>query len=208
MRFAGAGRAFSGLRTARSRRMPAFSAVADMTDRKRIVLLAVVLTLCGGLGLLIALAFAPEGESGALVKRVRNGVTETGKVETVTTPSGVKRVIRWRTRAGKVVTQTVRGPLRVTTLNGQTYYLAGPSHTIFGTTTLPGGTVIVTGPGVTSIVTQPVTTVETLPVTETIRDTVTETVIQTVTDTVVQTVTDTVTQTVTETVTVTVPIPP
>ena len=174
-----------------------------ISGTKRFALLAAIIGLCGALGLLVAIFVVPDEGGSALVRRVHNGVTETGRIETVTTPTGVKRVIRWRTRKGKIVTETVRGPLRVKTLNGQTFYVAGPSQTVFGTTTLPGGTVVVTGPGVTSIATLPVTVVETLPVTETVRDTVTEVV--TVHDTV--TVQDTVTEVVTEIVTVTAPAP-
>lgn len=206
--FAGSGRLLSGFRTPRlaGHILPA---VGELTQRRRTVLLAAVVTLCGGLGLLVAMSFAPEGEGGTPVRRVQNGVTETGKVETVTTPRGVKRVIRWRTRAGRIVTETVRGQLRITTLEGETFYLAGPSHTVFGTTTLPTGTVVVTGPGVTSIATLPVTTVETLPVTVIVRETVTETATDTVTETLIETVRDTVTvtDTVTEVVTETVTLP-
>ena len=87
------------------------------------------------------------------------------------------------------------------TLSGEPIYVAGPSHTstVFGTTTLPSGTVIVTGPSVTSVTTLPA---------ETVRETVTqtlpaETVTETVhdTSTVTETVHDTVTEVVTETVT-------
>jgi hypothetical protein len=125
-------------------------------------------------------------------------------VETVTSNGVVKRVIRWRTRTGELQTQTIEGPTRLVRVNGQPIYVPGPSHTstVFGTTTLPGGTVVITGPGVTSV--------ETLPG-ETVHDTVTETVAETVheTDTVTQTVTETVDNTVTqvETVTETVTAP-
>jgi hypothetical protein len=203
------GRGGGAPRKPRERRTHILSAARRISGTRRVVLLAAIIGLCGALGLLVAVFFVPDEGGSALVRRVRNGVTETGKVETVTTPTGVKRVIRWRTRQGKLVTQTVRGPLRVTTLNGQTFYLAGPSQTVFGTTTLPGGTVVVTGPGVTSIATLPVTVVETQPVTETVRDTVTDVVTVTDTVTVVDTVTvhDTVTEVVTEIVTVTAPGP-
>ena len=159
-----------------------------MGARSRIVLLVVVLLVSGFMGLMVAMAFAPgDQQSGQLVKRVRNGVTETGRLETVTSNGVVKRVIRWRTRMGELQTQTIEGPTRLVRVNGQPIYVPGPSHTstVFGTTTLPGGTVVVTGPGVTSV--------ETLPG-ETVHDTVTETVTETVHET------DTVTQTVTETV--------
>ena len=70
-----------------------------MGARSRIVLLVVVLLVSGFMGLMVAMAFAPgDQQSGQLVKRVRNGVTETGRLETVTSNGVVKRVIRWRTR--------------------------------------------------------------------------------------------------------------
>jgi len=176
-----------------------------MGTRSRIVVLGVVLLVSGFMGLMVAMAFAPgDQQSGQLVKRVRNGVTETGRLETVTSNGVVKRVIRWRTRTGELQTQTIEGPTRLVRVNGQPIYVPGPSHTstVFGTTTLPGGTVVVTGPGVTSV--------ETLPG-ETVHDAVTETVTETVheTDTVTQTVTETVDNTVTqvETVTETVTAP-
>ena len=160
--------------------------------RSRIILLTVVLLICGAFGLVVAMAFAPNEEAGGtLVKRVRNGVTETGRVETVTSNGVVKRVIHWRTRAGEPEIQTVQGPMRLQTLSGEPIYVAGPSHTstVFGTTTLPSGTVIVTGPSVTSVTTLPA---------ETVRETVTQTLPA---ETVTETVHDTVTEVVTETVT-------
>ena len=185
-----------------------------MGTRSRIILLAVVLLISGFSGLMVARAVAPTDEAGGtLVKRVRNGVTETGTLETVTTNGLVKRVIRWKTRSGQLVTQTVEGPTRVVRLNGTSILVPGPSYTstVFGTTTLPGGTVIVTGPGATTVQTLPGETVtQTLPVetvTQTLPvETVTQTLpVETVTETVRDTVTvhDTVTevQTVTETVT-------
>jgi len=183
-----------------------------MGARSRIVLLVVVLLVSGFMGLMVAMAFAPgDQQSGQLVKRVRNGVTETGRLETVTSNGVVKRVIRWRTRMGELQTQTIEGPTRLVRVNGQPIYVPGPSHTstVFGTTTLPGGTVVVTGPGVTSVETLPGETVhdtvtETLPA-ETVTETVHET--DTVTQTVTETVDNTVTQVETVTETVTVPAP-
>ena len=56
-----------------------------MGARSRIVLLVVVLLVSGFMGLMVAMAFAPgDQQSGQLVKRVRDGVTETGRLETVT----------------------------------------------------------------------------------------------------------------------------
>jgi hypothetical protein len=186
--------------------------VSVMGTRSRIVLLVVVLLVSGFMGLMVAMAFAPgDQQSGQLVKRVRNGVTETGRLETVTSNGVVKRVIHWRTRTGELLTQTIEGPIRLVRVNGQSIYVPGPSRTstVFGTTTLPGGTVVVTGPGVTSVETLPGETVHDT-VTETLpAETVTETVHETETDTEIYTVTDTVTNTVTqvETVTETVAAP-
>jgi hypothetical protein len=179
-----------------------------MGTRSRIILLVVVLLVSGFMGLMVAMAFAPsDQQSGQLVKRVRNGVTETGRLDTVTSNGVVKRVIHWRTRTGELQTQTIEGPTRLVKVDGQPIFVPGPSYTstIFGTTTLPGGTVVVTGPGVTSVETLPAETVhdtvtEVLPgetVTETVHETDTET--YTVTETVNNTVTQV--ETVTETVT-------
>jgi hypothetical protein len=174
-------------------------AARKASGTRRAALVTAIVALCGGLGLLVAVVFVPDVGSSTLVQRVHNGVTETGEVQTVTTPTGIKRVIRWRTRKGKIISETVRGPLRVTTLNGQTFYLAGPTQTRLGTTTLPSGTVLVTTPGVTSI--QTVVETQTLPaVTETVRDTVTEVVTIHDTVTVVETVTEIVPQVLTGTV--------
>lgn len=168
-------------------------AARDASGARRAALVTAIVGLCGGLGLLVAVLFVPDEGSSTLVQRVHNGVTETGEVETVTTPTSIKRVIRWRTRQGKIVTETIHGPLRVTTLNGQTFYLAGPTQTRLGTTTLPSGTVVVTTPGATLI--QTVVETQTLPaVTETVRDTVTEVVTVHDTVTVVETVTEIVPQ--------------
>ena len=181
-----------------------------MRTRSRIVLLGVVLLVSGFMGLMVAMAFAPgDQQSGQLVQRVRNGVTETGRLETVTSNGVVKRVIHWRTRTGELQTQTIEGPTRLVRVNGQPIYVPGPSHTstIFGTTTLPGGTVVVTGPGVTSVETLPGETVHDV-VTETLpAETVTETVHDTQTVVVTETVNNTVTQVETVTETVTAPSP-
>jgi hypothetical protein len=137
-----------------------------MNQRIRAILLTVVLLVSGFLGVMVAIAFSPSEEnSAALVQRVRNGVTETGRIETVTTDGVVKRVIHWRTRSGELQTQTVEGPARLVS--------------VYGTTTLPGGSVVVTGPVVTAVETVHDTITQTLPgetVTETLPgETVTQT---------------------------------
>lgn len=173
-----------------------------MNKKMKIALIVFASAACAavGLGVSTAVVGGNAERSGAKVVRTRNGVVETGVVSTVTTNGLVKRVIRWRTREGNTVTQTVRGPLRLHTVSGDPIYLPGPTSTVVvqhtHTTTLPGGTLVVTGPGVTTTlpaqtttlpgetVTLPgetVTQAETVTATETVRDTVTEVV--TVTET-------------------------
>jgi hypothetical protein len=163
--------------------------------------IGLVLALCGALGLGVALGLTPDHtDSGTLVKRVRNGVTETGEVETETVNGLVRRVIRWRTKEGETLTQTVRGPLRLQRVEGGTLLVAGP--TLVRTTTLPGGTRTTRLPGQTTTLPGE-TVVRTDTVTETVRDVVTETVRDTVREVVTVTEiqpAETVTVVVTETV--------
>ena len=111
------------------------------------------------------------------MERVRHGVTETGRVEVVTTEGQVHRVIRWRTKRSGIETQTVEGPLRLRTRGG-VYFATppeGPVSSGLRSMRLPGG-----------ILTLPTTTVIQT-VTETVQDTTT--VVETVTETVEDTVT-------------------
>jgi hypothetical protein len=159
--------------------------------------IGLVLALCGALGLGVALGLTPDdSDSGTLVQRVRNGVTETGEVETETVNGLIRRVIRWRTKEGKTLTQTVRGPLRLRRVEGGTLLVAGP--TVVRTTTLPGRTRTTRLPGQTTTLPGE-TVVRTNTVTQTVRDTVTEVVIEVVTVTETQPA-ETVTVVVTETV--------
>ena len=150
-----------------------------MNKKMKIALIVFASAACAavGLGVSTAVVGGNAERSGAKVVRTRNGVVETGVVSTVTTNGLVKRVIRWRTREGNTVTQTVRGPLRLHTVSGDPIYLPGPTSTVVvqhtHTTTLPGETVTLPG--------ETVTQVETVTATETVRDTVTEVV--TVTET-------------------------
>jgi hypothetical protein len=150
-----------------------------MARIKTVVLVLGVLA-CGGLGVLAALVWQPEsGVTEAAVLRVHNGVTERGRIVSITTAGHIRRVIVWRTRSG-VETQTVEGPLQVRTIIGSPTSLvpfARQSRRTL-TVTLPAGTV-------------------TLPA-ETLIQTVTQTVSQ---DTVTATVGTTEVETVTSTVT-------
>jgi hypothetical protein len=146
--------------------------------RIKVIVLIVGLLVCGLLGVVAAVAWSPEGsvDEGA-VERVRHGVTETGRVEVVTTEGQVHRVIRWRTKRSGIETQTVEGPLRLRT-RGSVYFATppeGPVSSGLRSMRLPGG-----------ILTLPTTTVIQT-VTETVQDTTT--VIETVTETVEDTVT-------------------
>jgi hypothetical protein len=152
------------------------------------------MAVLAGLGVGAAIWYSEGGPGGseAYALRVNDGVTETGEIVTLTTPSGdVRRVIEWRTRTGAEFTDTV--------VEGTTVF--GPGDTVL----LPGGTKTVLGPGdtltLTQTFTQPVTEIQT----ETHENTVTAVVTQTVTETIRDTVTETIVSTVTETVTVPTP---
>ena len=81
--------------------------------------------------------------------------TQTGVVESVTKDGEVKRVIRWRTKEGEIVTQTVEGPTRYRTLAGEEIFVPGPTTTVHDTRTVhdPGETVTLPGETVTVTVT-------------------------------------------------------
>ena len=146
--------------------------------RIKVIVLTVGFLVCGSLGVVAAVAWSPEGSvAEGAVERVRHGVTETGRVEVVTTEGQVHRVIRWRTTRSGIETQTVEGPLRLRT-RGSVYFATppeGPVSSGLRSMRLPGG-----------ILTLPTTTVIQT-VTETVQDTTT--VIETVTETVEDTVT-------------------
>lgn len=160
----------------------------------RPIVLIIVLAICGALGLGVALGVTPDSESDTLVKRVRDGVTETGEVQTETVNGVVRRVIHWKTKEGETLTETVRGPLRVRRIEGGTLVVPGP--TFVRTTTLPGQTRMTTLPGQTTTLpgqTVVQTETETVRVTETVRETITDVV--TVTETLpAETVTVVVTE--------------
>src|ERR1043165_8279803 len=69
--------------------------------KAKLLVLVVGLLVCGGLGVVAAVAWSPEASvTEGAVERVRHGVTETGHVEVVTTEGQVRRVIRWEEEAG------------------------------------------------------------------------------------------------------------
>ena len=142
--------------------------------RIKVIVLIVGLLVCGSLGVVAAVAWSPEGSvAEGAVERVRHGVTETGRVEVVTTEGQVHRVIRWRTKRSGIETQTVEGPLRLRT-RGSVYFATPPEGPVSSglrsmrLLTLPTTTVIQT---VTETVQDTTTVIET--VTETVEDTVT-----------------------------------
>ena len=142
--------------------------------RIKVIVLIVGLLVCGSLGVVAAVAWSPEGSvAEGAVERVRHGVTETGRVEVVTTEGQVHRVIRWRTKRSGIETQTVEGPLRLRT-RGSVYFATPPEGPVSSglrsmrLLTLPTTTVIQT---VTETVQNTTTVIET--VTETVEDTVT-----------------------------------
>jgi len=176
---------------------------SDMPRGEKKLIYSVLLIACATFGAFGAFAITRHDDAQAsepLLIRTEDGYVQTGEVSTITVDGKVKRVIHWRTRQGKLITETVTGPTSYRTAAGARVFVPGPTATVVNTMTLPGHTntvnqvVTVTGPGAT--VTLP-------PDTVTVHDTVTD--VRTVTD--IQTVTETQTQTVTETVTETVPLP-
>jgi hypothetical protein len=166
-----------------------------------------VLVILGGAGIALAIFTVGGGDFGigsgaGLAYRVKNGQTETGRIQTVTAPSGkTRKVIVFKSAAGKVETVATTAP-------GVT--LPGNSRTV----TLPGGQVTILGPGETVVNFQVKTQTQTATEykTQIVTNVVTNT--QVVTQTIQgppQVVTETVQGppvTVTETQTVTVPAVP
>ena len=142
-------------------------------DEKRLIFTALLIA-CATFGVFGAFALTRHDDarvSEPVLLRTQNGSVQTGEVATVTEDGKVRRVIRWRTKEGKVITNTVTGPTSYRTASGQRVFVPGPTSTVNQTRT-------VTTPGTT--VTETVT----------VHDTVTE--VQAVTE--VQTVTETVTE--------------
>jgi hypothetical protein len=77
-----------------------------------------------------------------------DGEIQTGVVESATEDGDVKRVIRWRTKEGKIATETVQGPTRTVhdthTIHDPGETVTLPGETVTETATLPAETVTVT----------------------------------------------------------------
>jgi len=146
-----------------------------MGKNARVILMGLALFALGSLGVATAVTTndLPDASApGSTVQRTLNGETQSGVVETVTEDGEVKRVIRWRTKDGEIVTDTVAGPTRYRTVAGEEIFLQGPTvhdthtvhetHTVHDpgeTVTLPGETVTLPGETVTETVTLPADTV-------------------------------------------------
>lgn len=143
---------------------------------ERIALAVAALVWAAALGVLAARILTGQYAEarGPTVLRTHDGVTETGVVDTVTIDGAARRVIQWRTREG-TVTQTVDGPVRLRTIQGDPVVVTGPTSAVVRTVTAPSSTVTLPGETVQNTVTEVNT------VTETVQNTVTETV--TVTET-------------------------
>jgi hypothetical protein len=142
---------------------------------ERIALAVAALVWAAALGVLAARILTSQDAQarGPTVLRTHDGVTETGVVETVTINGAARRVIQWRTREG-TVTQTVEGPMRLRTVEGDPVFVRRPASTVVHTVTTPSSTVTLPGETVQNTVTEVNT------VTETVQDTVTDTVTVTV----------------------------
>jgi len=147
---------------------------SEIPRAERRLIFTVLLIACATFGAFGALALTRHDAhaSEPLLLRTQNGSVQTGEVATVTEDGKVRRVIRWRTKEGKVITDTVTGPTSYRTAAGERVFVAGPTSTVNQTRT-----VTTPGPSVTETVT--------------VHGTVTE--VQTVTE--IQTVTETVTET-------------
>jgi len=150
----------------------------NMGKNARVILVGLAFFALGSLGVATAVTTndLPDVYTapGSTVERTVNGETQTGVVESVTEDGKVKRVIRWRTREGEIVTETVEGPTRYRTLAGAEIFVPGPTSTVHQTNTvhdthtvhdpgetvtLPGETVMLPGETVTETVTLPIETV-------------------------------------------------
>ena len=145
----------------------------NMGKKARVSLVGLGLLALGSLGVATAVTTndLPDLSTAAprsAVQQTVNGETQTGVVETVTKDGEVKRVIRWRTKKGEIVIETVEGPTRYQTLAGAAIFVPGPTSTVHQTNTvhdpgetvtLPGETVTLPGETVTETVTLPTETV-------------------------------------------------
>jgi len=149
----------------------------NMGNNAKVILMGLAFFALGSLGVATAVTTNDRPDvytaPGSTVQRTVNGETQTGVVESVTEDGKVKRVIRWRTREGAIVTETVEGPIRYRTLAGAEIFVPGPTTTVHHTNTvhdthtvhdpgetvtLPGETVTLPGETVTETVTIPTET--------------------------------------------------
>ena len=150
----------------------------NMGKNARVILMGFAFFALGSLGVATAVTTNDRPEvytaPGSAVQRTVNGETQTGVVESVTEDGQVKRVIRWRTKEGEILTETVEGPSHYRTLAGEEIFVPGPTSTVHQTNTvhdthtvhdpgetvtLPGETVTLPGETVTETVTLPAETV-------------------------------------------------
>ena len=130
-----------------------------MGNNAKVILVGLAFFALGSLGVATAVTTNDRPDvstaPGSTVQRTVNGKTQTGVVESVTEDGEVKRVIRWRTKEGEIVTQTVEGPTRYRTLAGEEIFVPGPTTTVHDTHTVhdPGETVTLPGETVTVTVT-------------------------------------------------------
>jgi hypothetical protein len=144
----------------------------NMGKHARVILVGLALFALGSLGVATAVTtndLPDVSTARSTVQRMVNGEIQTGVVESATEDGDVKRVIRWRTKEGEIVTETVQGPTRYRTLAGEEIFVPGPTRTVHDTHTVhdPGETVMLPGETVTETVTLPT---ETVTVTETVTD--------------------------------------
>jgi hypothetical protein len=149
----------------------------DHRGASKLIALLLLLGLLG-LGGAAAVWAYNQGETvaytgGQVVRTTAEGEVQTGEVETVTVDGEVRRVIRWRTREGTTVAETVTGATQYRTVQGEDVLIAGPTSTRTQAMTTPGQTVTLPGetvtlPAETVTVPGPVTTVTEPAVTETV----------------------------------------
>lgn len=143
----------------------------NMGNNAKVILMGLAFFALGSLGVATAVTTNDRPDvytaPGSTAQRTVNGETQTGVVESVTEDGKVKRVIRWRTKEGEIVTETVEGPTRYRTLAGEEIFVPGPTTTVHHTNTvhdpgetvtLPGETVTLPGETVTETVTIPTET--------------------------------------------------
>jgi archaellum component FlaF (FlaF/FlaG flagellin family) len=133
----------------------------NMGNNAKVILMGLAFFALGSLGVATAVTTNDRPDiytaPGSTVQRTVNGETQTGVVESVTEDGEVRRVIRWRTKEGETVTETVEGPTRYRTLGGEEILVPGPTTTVHQTNTVrdthtvhdPGETVTLPGETVT-----------------------------------------------------------